>query len=136
MAEAGQTGRITVATNIAGRGTDIRLSKKAREAGGLHVILTEFHESSRVDRQLYGRAGRQGDPGSTEAIVCYQDEIFTRYAPRFARLARRVRFPFRNRVLVFLAQRKAEAEHATTRREQTLLDRKLERALAFAGVQE
>jgi len=136
VAKGGQEGRITVATNIAGRGTDIALSDAAKSAGGLHVILTEFHESSRVDRQLYGRSGRQGQPGTTEAIVCYEDELFTRYTPRLAKIAARMWFPMRGRLLVFLAQRRAEAEHATTRREQTELDKKLERALAFAGVQE
>src|SRR5262249_24083068 len=66
VAGAGQPGRATVATNMAGRGTDILLHADVRAAGGLHVILTEFHESGRVDRQLFGRAGRQGDPGSYE----------------------------------------------------------------------
>ena len=64
VAQAGRRGRVTVATNMAGRGTDILLDPEVRAAGGLHVILTEFHESSRIDRQLFGRAGRQGDPGS------------------------------------------------------------------------
>ena len=67
VAEAGQPGRITVATNMAGRGTDIQLHRDVREAAGLHVILTEYHESARIDRQLFGRSGRQGDPGSYES---------------------------------------------------------------------
>jgi preprotein translocase subunit SecA len=78
---AGQPGRITVATNMAGRGTDIKLSADVENAGGLHVILTEFHESARVDRQLFGRCARQGDPGTTEAIVCIDDDLFHRFAP-------------------------------------------------------
>lgn len=78
---AGQPGRITVATNMAGRGTDIKLSADVESAGGLHVILTEFHESARVDRQLFGRCARQGDPGTTEAIVCIDDDLFHRFAP-------------------------------------------------------
>lgn len=81
VAAAGAAGRITVATNMAGRGTDIKLSKEAEAAGGLHVILTEFHESARVDRQLFGRCARQGDPGSTEAIVSVEDDLFRRFAP-------------------------------------------------------
>jgi preprotein translocase subunit SecA len=81
VARAGQAGAVTVATNMAGRGTDIELDAQVHERGGLHVILTEFHESRRVDRQLFGRAARQGDPGSCEAIVSLEDEIFTLCAP-------------------------------------------------------
>lgn len=76
---AGQPGRITVATNMAGRGTDIQLSGGVVSAGGLHVILTEYHESSRIDRQLFGRGARQGDPGSYECIVSLTDELFERF---------------------------------------------------------
>lgn len=61
IAAAGEPGRITVATNMAGRGTDILLTAEVKAAGGLHVILTEYHDSARIDRQLYGRSGRQGD---------------------------------------------------------------------------
>src|SRR4051812_26996191 len=63
IAGAGEPGRVTVATNMAGRGTDIKLNPAVKQAGGLHVILTEYHESLRIDRQLFGRAARQGDPG-------------------------------------------------------------------------
>ena len=66
VAEAGQPGKITVATNMAGRGTDIKLGRGVAALGGLHVIATEPHGSGRVDRQLFGRAARQGDPGSAE----------------------------------------------------------------------
>ncbi|MFC4761972.1 preprotein translocase subunit SecA [Dyella koreensis] len=85
VAVAGQPGCITVATNMAGRGTDIKLSQDVENAGGLHVILTEFHESARVDRQLFGRCARQGDPGTTEAIVCIDDDLFHRFAPATGR---------------------------------------------------
>jgi preprotein translocase subunit SecA len=85
VAQAGQAGRITVATNMAGRGTDIKLAPDVEAAGGLHVILTEFHETARVDRQLFGRCARQGNPGSTESIVCVDDELFARFAPGLAR---------------------------------------------------
>ncbi|MFZ1908038.1 MAG: prepilin peptidase, partial [Burkholderiales bacterium] len=74
ISRAGEAGRVTVATNMAGRGTDIRLGPGVAESGGLHVILTEYHESRRIDRQLFGRCGRQGDPGSCEAIVSLEDE--------------------------------------------------------------
>ena len=85
VAEAGQPGRITVATNMAGRGTDIKLATEVEASGGLHVILTEFHESARVDRQLFGRCARQGDPGTTEAIISVEDDLFQRFAPAAAR---------------------------------------------------
>lgn len=75
VAEAGRTARVTVATNMAGRGTDILLSDEVRQFGGLHVICSELHESSRIDRQLIGRCGRQGDPGSFRHYFALDDEI-------------------------------------------------------------
>src|SRR5262249_3997301 len=82
IAQAGEPGKITVATNMAGRGTDIRLAPGVAERGGLHVIGTERHEARRIDRQLFGRCGRQGDPGSYEMIVSLEDELFTIYGNR------------------------------------------------------
>lgn len=75
VAEAGLAGAITIATNMAGRGTDIKLGPGVKEAGGLAIIGTERHESRRVDRQLRGRAGRQGDPGSTQFYVSLEDDL-------------------------------------------------------------
>ncbi len=75
VAEAGQPGRVTVATNMAGRGTDIKLPEDSLQLGGLHVICTELHESSRIDRQLIGRCGRQGDPGTFRQFMSLEDEI-------------------------------------------------------------
>jgi len=75
VAEAGRTGTVTIATNMAGRGTDIKLSPEVKEAGGLAIIGTERHESRRVDRQLRGRAGRQGDPGSSVFYVSLEDDL-------------------------------------------------------------
>jgi preprotein translocase subunit SecA len=75
VAEAGKTGTITIATNMAGRGTDIKLTEDVRKAGGLAIIGTERHESRRVDRQLRGRSGRQGDPGSSQFFVSLEDEL-------------------------------------------------------------
>ena len=75
VAAAGEIGRVTVATNMAGRGTDIKLSDEARAAGGLHVICSELHESARIDRQLIGRCGRQGDPGSFRQYLSLEDDI-------------------------------------------------------------
>jgi preprotein translocase subunit SecA len=74
---AGQLGAVTIATNMAGRGTDIKLSPKVVELGGLHVILTEMHEAARIDRQLAGRCARQGDPGSYEAILSVDANILS-----------------------------------------------------------
>jgi preprotein translocase subunit SecA len=77
---AGQKGRITVATNMAGRGTDIMLGDGVAELGGLYVIGTERHESRRIDNQLKGRSGRQGDPGCTEFFISMEDDLVRRYA--------------------------------------------------------
>jgi preprotein translocase subunit SecA len=75
VADAGQTGVVTIATNMAGRGTDIKLAPEVKAAGGLAIIGTERHESRRVDRQLRGRAGRQGDPGSSQFFVSLEDDL-------------------------------------------------------------
>ena len=75
ISQAGQRGRVTVATNMAGRGTDIKLGLGVAECGGLHVLGTERHEAERVDRQLAGRAGRQGDPGSAQFLLCLEDQL-------------------------------------------------------------
>ena len=75
VSHAGESGAITVATNMAGRGTDIKLDAKSRELGGLAIIGTERHDSRRVDRQLRGRAGRQGDPGSSQFFISYEDNL-------------------------------------------------------------
>ncbi|MEJ4087280.1 preprotein translocase subunit SecA [Galbibacter orientalis] len=75
VAEAGQSGIVTIATNMAGRGTDIKLKKEVKDAGGLAIIGTERHDSRRVDRQLRGRAGRQGDPGSSQFYVSLEDNL-------------------------------------------------------------
>lgn len=75
VAEAGKPGRVTIATNMAGRGTDIKISDEVKEAGGLAIIATERHDSRRVDRQLRGRAGRQGDPGSSQFYVSLEDKL-------------------------------------------------------------
>lgn len=80
IATAGQKGQITIATNMAGRGTDILLGEGVHELGGLHVIGTERHESRRVDNQLKGRAGRQGDPGSSQFFLSLEDEMLKRFA--------------------------------------------------------
>ena len=75
VAQAGQHGAVTIATNMAGRGTDIKLDEDAREAGGLKIIGTERHESRRIDNQLRGRAGRQGDPGESQFFISLEDDL-------------------------------------------------------------
>ena len=80
VAQAGQTGTVTIATNMAGRGTDIKLSPEVRAAGGLAIVGTERHDSRRVDRQLRGRAGRQGDPGSSVFFISLEDSLMRLFA--------------------------------------------------------
>ena len=79
VAEAGKKGVVTIATNMAGRGTDIKLTDEVKEAGGLAIIGTERHDSRRVDRQLRGRSGRQGDPGSSKFFVSFEDNLMRLY---------------------------------------------------------
>jgi preprotein translocase subunit SecA len=140
VAQAGQVGGITVATNMAGRGTDIKLGKGVEALGGLHVIATELHESRRIDRQLFGRCGRQGDPGFFEVILSLEDELSRVYLKGAAgALARRVVGDGRGfsqallRRLVRYAQIRAEASHAAIRRELLTMDEQLGDLLAFSG---
>jgi preprotein translocase subunit SecA len=79
VAQAGQRGAVTIATNMAGRGTDIKLGEGVAELGGLHIIGTERHESRRIDNQLRGRAGRQGDPGSSQFFISLEDELMRKF---------------------------------------------------------
>ncbi|WP_144697794.1 accessory Sec system translocase SecA2 [Fictibacillus phosphorivorans] len=79
ISKAGKQGMITIATNMAGRGTDIMLDEKVKQAGGLFILGTERHESRRIDNQLRGRAGRQGDPGTTQFVISLEDELFNLY---------------------------------------------------------
>ena len=141
---AGNRGAITVATNMAGRGTDIRLGEGVAELGGLHVIISERHEAGRIDRQLSGRCARQGDPGSQQAILSLEDELYTRYCPTgLARLltARRqvsgvsaVPGPaWFWRLVTRISQRAAEREDARIRRNLMKLDESLGDILAFSG---
>ena len=93
VAHAGESSIVTIATNMAGRGTDIKLSPEVREAGGLAIIGTERHESRRVDRQLRGRAGRQGDPGSSVFFVSLEDKLMRLFASeKIARVMDRLGF--------------------------------------------
>ncbi|REK15865.1 MAG: preprotein translocase subunit SecA [Planctomycetota bacterium] len=85
VAKAGRRGRVTVSTNMAGRGTDIKLGEGVEELGGLHVIITEMHDSARIDRQLAGRCGRQGDPGSFRVYLSLEDELLLGLGPEKAK---------------------------------------------------
>lgn len=136
VAQAGGAGRITVATNMAGRGADIRLGPNVAGLGGLHVIMTEYHESPRIDRQLIGRAARQGDPGSWEAIVSLDDLLFDVQVPGLVRLVRAlglIRWRGTPRLLRLAGQHVAERKHARERRAVLRAERQSARILAFAG---
>ncbi len=142
VARAGQPGRITVATNMAGRGTDIKLAPEVTAAGGLHVIATERNEARRIDRQLFGRCARQGDPGSVVAILSWEDEIMESRALRhILTLARKVNCQthiprWMGLVLVRAAQRAVERRHARTRRNLLAQDQRLEDIFAISGLME
>jgi preprotein translocase subunit SecA len=139
---AGLPSRVTVATNMAGRGTDIRLGEGVARGGGLHVILTEFHDSPRIDRQLFGRCARQGDPGSCEAIVSLEDEIYTVYAVSETRWVRQLTSgkasvpDIVHKALRTLAQYRAERRNVRVRKRNLSLDQSLDRTMAFAGSSE
>lgn len=139
IAQAGRSGAITVATNMAGRGTDIRLDASVESKGGLHVILTEFHESARVDRQLFGRAARQGNPGSVEAMVSLEDELFRQYAPVVSQRLALVwlgKFRWSQKgfaSFVAAVQGRAERRNRRIRLDTIARDQKWQRSLGFVG---
>jgi preprotein translocase subunit SecA len=140
IAQAGHPGQITVATNMAGRGTDIRLDQGVAALGGLHVIATARHDARRIDRQLFGRCGRQGDPGTYEAFVSLEDELLlTHLSGPLGRLGARLAGPGRGprgwlgALLFRLAQVAAQRRYFRMRRDLMKLDEHLQDALAFAG---
>jgi preprotein translocase subunit SecA len=140
VTEAGRAGRITVATNMAGRGTDIKLGPGVAGCGGLHVILTEFYESTRVDRQVIGRGGRQGDPSTYEAIVALDDELFQSFCRPLMRMFQHLSPPgctalptWWARTLRRRAQHSAQQRHYRMRKAMLKLQRELDKSLGFAG---
>lgn len=139
VSRAGEPGAVTVATNMAGRGTDVRLPEAAVESGGLHVIATELHDARRIDRQLFGRCGRQGDPGSFEVLVSLDDELVTAHGAGLSRLAARggpsptSRTAILRRFVMRLAQLRAERLHARMRRALLSADEQIKTMLAFSG---
>lgn len=139
IGRAGEAGRITIATNMAGRGTDILLTDGVRERGGLHVIITERHEAARIDRQLAGRCGRQGDPGSFQAILSLEDFLFEGHRGPFLPLIRKgvEAIPGAGRLLArwltHHAQKRLEHYHARIRRALFRQDQLRGSLLSFSG---
>jgi len=143
VAEAGRPGAVTVATNMAGRGTDIPLGANAIELGGLHVMNLEVNESIRIDRQLFGRAARQGDPGSCQSLLSLKDELLVNAVP--ARMLALLTWALEQwpsvsqRILpwvVRFAQRRLERDHAKQRITVFYGYDQLKRQLAISGDQE
>jgi preprotein translocase subunit SecA len=137
VAAAGQAGALTIATNMAGRGTDIRIADPVAAKGGLRVIVSEPHEARRIDRQLIGRCGRQGQPGEAEIHVALDDALPMRHCTRAERaLARALIGATGGRSVIWAArraQRRAERLHAGMRRDLLRSDEWLEDSIAFAG---
>ncbi|VAW55813.1 Protein translocase subunit SecA [hydrothermal vent metagenome] len=145
VASAGQAGRITVATNMAGRGTDIKLDTAAEAAGGLHVICCEKNDSRRIDRQLFGRSARQGDPGSYKVICSLEDDAVMKYFGKISLIllnhqikrelpeGMTVRPQWLASLLIKLSQRIIERYHRKIRQSMIKVDEKRESMLAFTG---
>ena len=130
ISQAGQAGRVTVATNMAGRGVDIRLGSGVAQRGGLHVIMSERHDSRRIDRQLFGRCARQGEPGHVEIALSMEDPLIVDSGVRLVQLPLQSLY----RGHVFLrAQRLMERRYARARRQLMRWDREMGTALAFTG---
>ena len=137
VARAGEPGRVTVATNMAGRGTDIHLAPESEAAGGLHVVLTEYHESARIDRQLVGRCARQGDRGSAVGIVALDDDLLRDHGGWLRRLLAPAGLPppggWRLQWLRRHCQARAAVQGLRLRRQTMKQERQTDDALAFAG---
>ncbi|BAM03810.1 protein translocase subunit SecA [Phycisphaera mikurensis NBRC 102666] len=132
VAGAGEVGRVTLATNMAGRGTDIALGEGVAELGGLHVIVCGMNDARRVDRQLFGRAARQGEPGSAVMVCSLQDGLPVQHAPRVVRATLGRLFP---RGVLRLAQRRAQNRARSQRAGVLKRDRWLAESLGFAGIE-
>ena len=140
ITQAGQKGKITVATNMAGRGTDITITTEIKELGGLHVIATEHQESRRIDRQLFGRCGRQGDPGSFEMIASLEDEMLARYVGKHdvlfmskwikpdTAIGRWI-----GNMCASFAQKAEQRKQFQVRRELMKFDKSMENSISFSG---
>ena len=141
VAQAGQADRVTVATNMAGRGTDIVLAEGVAENGGLYVLATERHEARRIDRQLFGRCGRQGDQGSYQAIVSLEDDLVR---DLYGNALKRLLAPWADKEMVYLpvwlgalvvglAQKVTEMHHSRIRRNLLKIDDSHGDMLAYSG---
>jgi preprotein translocase subunit SecA len=135
ISSAGSVGSVTVATNMAGRGTDIALSADAVQLGGLHVISCQHNTSRRIDRQLVGRCGRQGDPGSAQTLLHLEQPLFQRTMPAWVRalVARSeglARPQWLIRLVAHVPQIMEERRNRTQRRDMLKQDLKVERDLA------
>lgn len=142
ISEAGKLKRLTIATNMAGRGTDIELGHGVKDLGGIHVMATEPHESRRVDRQLFGRAARQGDPGSTSAFYSVTDDLFSKNLPStilhvcrglLLKNSAQGKRSYILRFLMFLSQLRAENLDRSRRKSVSDNEEKLRAGLGFAG---
>ena len=140
ITQAGQKSQITIATNMAGRGTDIKLGHGVIECGGLHVLATELHDAKRIDRQLFGRCGRQGDPGSYEAIVSLEDDLFAGYLDRRSGqiaqkwISQKSAFGrYVGKMFSTYVQYSQQKKYFHVRRDLLKFDESLESAMAFSG---
>ena len=142
ISEAGKMKRLTIATNMAGRGTDIKLGYGVKDLGGIHVVATEPHESRRVDRQLFGRAARQGDPGSTSAFYSLTDDLFSKNLPStilyvfkwlLSKNSSQGKRSYILRFLMFLAQIRAENLDRARRKSVSEEEEKMKAGLGFVG---
>jgi preprotein translocase subunit SecA len=140
VAAAGERGRITIATNMAGRGTDIKLAPDVSQIGGLHVILSERHDSERIDRQLAGRCARQGDPGVFEPMLSIDDAIMDGMSPMLrGALVKSMAGLSKDKAAklgsfaIKMAQRSAERAHSRIRKVLLKMDQQTGKLLAFSG---
>jgi len=138
IASAGEEGAVTIATSMAGRGTDIKLAPKVAQIGGLHVIITGLHDSSRIDRQLQGRCARQGDQGSYQMLLSIEDEVFSSFAKRV--LAGVYVLPISGRLYSKIAmtvikycQRRIESDHVKLRAQLLKSDEQQKELLSFSS---
>lgn len=137
IADAGTAGQVTVATNMAGRGTDILPDVQALDSGGLHVILSERHDARRIDRQLEGRSGRQGNPGTAEAFLSLEDDLFPALLCRYPVVTRALAATALGRgltvLIATLSQRRREAQQRRVRQSVARAEDASQQMLAFAG---
>lgn len=145
VSHAGKAGKITIATSMAGRGTDIKLSPEVKASGGLHVILTELHDASRIDRQLQGRCARMGDPGSFEAMLSLEDSLLLSEKYQWKKnllLLPVFNLPVLHKVWNYLglkllnySQNRLESQHEKGRQQLLKIDQKQSELLAFISSQ-